>query len=396
MRLLLLPVKLPLILAAVPVVLIVRLLRPSVIIRFGSLRTDRIGHFAGNTEMYLCERDAGVYGSRTLDFFYCGPIICNHQLKKMWGRQLNIFSPAIVLRWLGWANEKLPGGEIHKVKIPSDQDINGYLTRFEPHLTFTAEEEAIGKQYLKSKGLNDEDKFICFIARDERYLERIHPYRSRGQWSYHDFRDASIHNFVPAVETLIEKMGYYAFRMGHVVKDAIHSDNPKIIDYATNGDRSDFLDIYLAAKCHLFINSGSGISALPRILRRPMVAANLIPLEYVGGNLTVFIPKKLWLKEKRRFMTFREIFDSGAGRFLHSQQYEELGIEPIENTPEEITSAVIEADERLRGIWRTTEEDEELQRQFQSLFPKSTSKLYGKTRSRIGTDFLRQNKELLE
>jgi len=388
-----LPIILPIVMVGFPVVIIVRLLRPLVTIRFGRLYSDRIGHFAGNTEMYLCERDAGIYGSHTYDIFYCGSFICNHQLKKMWDDHLHIFSPAIVIRCLSWANQRLPGAAIHTVKMPSDQDANNYLSRLGTHLTFTTEEESIGKEYLKSIGISSKDKFVCFCSRDARYLADL--YSSFDcDCSYHNFRDASIYNHVLAVEMLSKRMGYYAIRMGHLVKDPIHSNNPKIIDYSTNGDRSEFLDIYLAAKCNLFVNSGSGISALPRIFRRPMVAANLIPLEYVGENLVLFIPKKLWLKEEARFMTFREIFDSGAGRFLSGQQYESLGIEPIENSPAEIKDAVIEADERIRGTWRTTEEDEYLQSRFLSLFPENV--LLGERRSRIGADFLRQNKELLE
>ena len=103
--------KLAVIPFAIPVVLVIRLLRPLIIIRFGQLRSDRIGHFVGNTEMYLCERDVGIYDPRTFDVFYCSSHICNHKLKEMWGRHLHIFSPAIVLKWLSLANEKLRSEE---------------------------------------------------------------------------------------------------------------------------------------------------------------------------------------------------------------------------------------------------------------------------------------------
>lgn len=53
----------------------------------------------------------------------------------------------------------------------------------------------------------------------------------------------------------------------------------------------------------------------------------------------------------------------------------------------------MEMDERLNGAWRTTDQDEELQKRFWSLFP--TSELNGVFLSRIGTEFLRQNRELL-
>ena len=63
-------------------------------------------------------------------------------------------------------------------------------------------------------------------------------------------------------------------------------------------------------------------------------------------------------------MTYQEIYNSGAHLFLESRQFEENGIELIENTPEEIAAAVLEMEARLNGRWETTEEDEELQKRF--------------------------------
>ena len=65
--------QIPYFLLALPVVIVVRLLRPLVTIRFGFIRSDRIGHLAGNTEIYLCERELGLYGAKTLDVFYVLP-----------------------------------------------------------------------------------------------------------------------------------------------------------------------------------------------------------------------------------------------------------------------------------------------------------------------------------
>ena len=45
---------------AVPIVLCIRLIKPWFLVRFGALTSSRIGHFAANTELFLCERDAGI------------------------------------------------------------------------------------------------------------------------------------------------------------------------------------------------------------------------------------------------------------------------------------------------------------------------------------------------
>ncbi|MDP1808718.1 MAG: TIGR04372 family glycosyltransferase, partial [Actinomycetota bacterium] len=205
-----------------------------------------------------------------------------------------------------------------------------------------------------------------------------------------------IENYIPAVAELTRR-GCFAFRMGAVVNRPLEQTNPMIIDYAANGSRTDFLDIYLAAKCRFFIGDTAGIYAVPAIFRRPIAFANFIPLEHAHtwGQNDLFIPKLLWLRGESRFLTFKEIFDNGIGRFLEADQYERMGIDSIENTPEDIAALVVEVDERLRGTWKSTPEDEELQRRFWSLF--NPSELHGeKMVSRIGADFLRTYRDLLD
>jgi len=72
------------------IVLFTRLVRPIVLIRFGRLVHPRIGHFAMNTELYLCERDAKInnHAKRCVDIFSInsGKKLCNHQLALMWRR----------------------------------------------------------------------------------------------------------------------------------------------------------------------------------------------------------------------------------------------------------------------------------------------------------------------
>lgn len=372
------------------VVLAVRILRPLVVIRFKQLHSSKIGPFAANTEVYLCERDAGMHGQRTIDLFYHQPTVCNRQLKKMWDRTLHVtwFAGSI-----DRANRLLPGGGDHVVRWrrDADRDIHGLLGRMQPHLNFTAEEEHLGRELLRKLGIPEGSPFVCFHARDSAYLDTVYP---NGNWRYHDYRDSSIDNFVPAVEELTRR-GYFAIRLGAVVKKGLTATNPWILDYATNG-RSEFMDIFLSAKCSFFLGDNSGLSTLPMIFRRPRAIVNFLPLEYAWtwSATDLFIPRMLWLREERRLLTFREILNSGVGRFFRTEQYEQSGIEVVENDPAEIMAVAVEIDERLKEIWQTTEEDAELQRRFWSLF--KPSELHGVIRSHIGADFLRQNRELLE
>ena len=373
----------------IPAILVIRILSPFILIRFGSLASSRIGHYAANTEMYMCERDAGIQPQKARDYFFNGGLVCNKQLYLMWNRTLRINK---LTKYFHIANKLVPGGKNHTISVSChDRDIHNLYERTSPHLKFTEEKERKGYIELKKMGIPQNAKFILFHARGPAYLKAIY---QNGDWYYHNYRDSDINNFNHAAELLAER-GYYVIRMGAAPEKALSLNNPRIIDYACLY-RTEFMDIFLGAKCQFYIGDSCGINAIPYIFRKPVASTNLVPLEYAPtwSSKDLFIPKKHWLENKKRFMTFSEIFNSGAGRFLQTQKCEQAGISLIENSPEEIAVLAVEMDERLKGTWESTEEDEKLQRRFWDLFPKS--ELHGEIFSRIGAEFLRQNQELLE
>lgn len=386
-----------------PVIAVIRLISPWLIFRIG-IMVDSIGHFAANTELYLCELDAGINTPKKpyIDLWCLGGSNYNQQLNRMWKRKLIITSPNFLVPLLYREMNLFPGCEPHLLGTnwAGPRDVNNLLGCSTPHLSFLPEEEQQGKAGLKALGIPDGAPFVCLCVRDSAYRDKVFP----GERNRHtDYRNSMIANHVSASQSLA-KLGYHIIRMGAVVKDPMPISHRMIIDYATNGMRSDFMDIYLSAKCSFFISTGTGIDQVAAIFRRPYMYVNLVPIEdaHTWSRCHIFIPKKHFLVRARRFMTFREIFESGAGQFGFTFQYEENGIELIENTPEEIVDVTLEMENRLNGTWQTSEEDEELQKRFWDVFPTKAICLYRKTplhgavRARIGTKFLRQNKELLE
>jgi putative glycosyltransferase (TIGR04372 family) len=375
-------------------VLLIRLIRPWLLIRISILVSDRIGHFAGNTELYLCERDAGINlpGKRHIDLWYHNWPICNKQLALMWNRVLHV-GPRWLLGTVYKVNALIPGGDIHQIpdNTKIDIDVHNFMDKFPPHLNFLTEEEERGQAGLRELGIPEGAPFVCLIVRDSSYLKKSLPWKS---WYYHNYRDCDIQNYIQAAQKLAES-GYYVIRMGAVVSEAINVSNPLIIDYAFNGTRTDFMDIYLAEKCAFCIVGNSGFEAVPRIFRRPIVYVDHVPFNMINIDSDRFIStsKKHWLRDENRFMTFKEIFESGGYTFWTTSAYEVMGIDLLESTSEEITAVVLEMKERMEGTWETSEENEEIQRQFWKLFPKT--EYHGEIRSRIGADFLLQQKEWL-
>ena len=184
--------------------------------------------------------------------------------------------------------------------------------------------------------------------------------------------------------------------MGSVVSEPLPAASPMVIDYATRY-RSDFMDIFLGAKCYFYIGDQSGLDAIPGIFRRPVATVNLSQFQRARtwGPDDLFVTKKLWLRKERRLVTFREIFDWHIDDVRRGEEYGRIDIEVVENTPEEITALAVEMDERLKRTWQPAAEDEELQRRFWSIY-KADKLFHGEILSRVGADFLRRNRELLD
>ena len=394
---------LPLYILSVPVVLVFRLIRPWLLVRWGCLISSRIGHFAGNTELYLCERDAGINvpRQRHVDLFYMGyRPICNQQLAIMWKRVLRIW-PSWILAHIRMVNRLIPGGAVHDIgnNAQHDRDVHNLLDRFPSHLEFTPEEEARGAAGLNEIGIPPDTPFVCLIVRDSAYLEQLSPC---SDFSYHNYRDCDIKNFILAAKELADR-GYFVIRMGAIVREAMKTTHPRIYDYAVNGMRSDFMDIYIGANCEFCISVSTGFDAVPLIFRRPIVHVNLVPLGrfFTFRTQSLGITKHYYAAAEHRELVLSEIFIHGVGFFLHTSDYASKGVELIENTTEEIRDVVIEMAERLNGTWQPHEDDEAMQRRFWEIFPTDAvdanqgRPLHGEIRARFGAHFLRNNREFL-
>jgi len=387
--------KLPLYVLAVPAVVLIRLVKPWLLVRLGSMVSNRFGHFASNTEVYLCERDAGINvpKQRYVDIFYMAEKpISNQHLATMWKRVLRVW-PAWIMAPIRRINLLIPGSAVYEIgnNTQGDRDVHNLLDQFPPHLQFTAEEKARGEAGLRAMGIPSEAVFVCLNVRDSVYLEA----HIKGDWGYHNCRDSNIQNYVLAVEELAER-GYFVIRMGAKVREAMKSTHPMVIDYAINGMRSEFMDIYLGAKCAFCISTGTGWDSIAEILRRPIVYVNLIPLRYMTTSSARFITitKKHVFREQEKILTLREI--------LSCPDYASNSIDLIENTPEEIRDVVIEMVERLNGTWQPHEDDEALQKRFWEIFPTDAvdayqgKPLHGEIRARFGAAFLRNNRDWLQ
>lgn len=382
-------------LVGLPLYALVRLIRPLVLVRLGTITADRIGHFACRINYYLAERALDIQPRAAVDIFHFRPDpTVNAQLATLARRSIRIWPWT---RRVYTLFARLPGAAPHLVRIQTehdhgDRDVEGIQHRTPPGVALSAAEQERGWRALEAFGVPRDAPLVCFHARSNAYLTALYKGTKREPSAEDNTRNADVQAFVPAMERMAAR-GHYAFRLGAVVETPIETARPEVIDYALRG-RSAFLDVFLIANCRFLVSCCSGPDSVADLFRKPVVFTNLSYLEYVApwlDSLTIF--KRYWLRDERRLLTISEIMASGMGLQHPAPFYEHFGVELLENTAEEIAAAVEEMDRRLDGRWQPDPEDEELQERFWWLLEESQLRVH--RRGRIGARFLRDNRDLL-
>ena len=156
------------------------------------------------------------------------------------------------------------------------------------------------------------------LVRDSGFLNRHSKNEDLEKWNYHNYRNGNIDNYVLAAEELTSR-GYYVFRMGINVLKPLKSSNPKIIDYANSNLRSDFMDIYLAAKCSFCISSVTyGFNDLACLFAKPIVMSSIPIGELDTFSERIFLLSKhhILKKEKRKLRVFNEVLQKCHQRIV--------------------------------------------------------------------------------
>jgi putative glycosyltransferase (TIGR04372 family) len=397
-------ISIPFYLFAIPFVFLLRILEPYLLIRIGCLISSRIGHFAGNTELYLCERDSkiNIPNKKYIDIFYFGHYpICNKYLAKKFSKLLIIY-PKFLIKPIFVLNKLIPGWQKFEIGQNSqhDRDVNNLLDKSRLHFFFTNEEKVKGNIDVENIGIPPESKIVCLFVRDNEYLlQKL----GRG-YDYHNYRDCDIQNYLKAAE-MLTKLGYYVVRMGAVVKQKLNSNNPMIIDYATSGKRSDFLDIYLAYKCDFVITSSSGWDSVPsHLFRKPILYTNVVPI----GLLLTFSSKFMLTTRKyfdthnQVFLKFSDIYSKGYAFYTKNEDYLKSNLLLFENSPDEICDAVLDMTNFISNKLFLTESDLRLQEIFWNSFPINAkdnyykgNSLHGIIKATMSPSFLRNNIDLV-
>ena len=382
-----------------PLLILIRLISPFYKIRVGIFRSGRIGHFAAQAGISLCENieNAKIEGQKYKNIYWFLTPSCNTQLEKMVRR---VFFVRWWVKYLVLANNIFPALKLVPVsgKWMSGRDTKGlhYKTKDnkEAYLPFSHNEETEARQILNHLGIGDSDKFVCLMIRDSKYLSTFYP---KWDWTYHSYRDTNINTYKEAIEALAN-LGYWVFRMGKKVKEPLNINHPRVIDYAHHEIRSDLLDIWLPANAYFSISTSTGLDAVAEVYRRPIVYVNAMTNDdFRSYGHCIWAPKNLmWESKTGNLLTLKETL---LNNFHHGELYKEKGIKIIDLSSEQIKEVVLEMESRLTGSWKVTEEEELNQSKLIKIISswKSKEKMHGfiHPEARISQKYLEYNPSFL-
>lgn len=338
---------------AIPFVFLFRLISPLILFRFGTLRSDRIGHFSSDSGHQFAANSLNR-NKKIVELYWLSKYISNKHLELMVRRNFLVFN---FVRYLDFWNMHIPGGESHirPSSLFHSRDLKGILDKSKVQMKFLASEENQAKEWLSNFGWKEGDKFVCLLVRDSAYLANYNMYEESTNFDYHDYRDSSIKNYEEAMEWLASQ-DVWVLRMGREMHRPISSSNPKIIDYAFSKSQSDLLDIWLFANCDFCISTGSGPDMVSDIYRKPLLILNFLPLFnlWSWSNAT-HIPKHLKYIETGKKLTLSEHLKHS---YWASEEYHNAGIEFEELSSKEILNAVKEFYQKITEKHRDSSNDD--------------------------------------
>ncbi len=340
--------------------LLIKIFKKFLNIKFYKIRTERIGHLFFNTLLFIERKKKKIYHQNKkinfiIPYIDNQSIISNKYLLRFWKKFLR-FHKSKLIKYLLLTDEKIFKNNDLKLNVIT-YDYNGTLDNLTTKVFFSKNELEKGFSFLKSFGLNKDDKFVCLLVRDNNYLKKKFPNKD---FSYHDHRNSNIYNYEKACKYLISK-GIFIFKMGLYSDKRLKLNKKYYFDYANSNVRSDFFDIFLSAYCYFWISTGTGLDASNYVFNKPILYTNRSPIGYLmAKNNSLSLIKHHYDANLKRNLTLREINNNSLINAATSSDYLEKGINLVENSEEEIFLSTQELYESLTDNFKFIKEREEL------------------------------------
>jgi putative glycosyltransferase (TIGR04372 family) len=329
------------------VLLVMKMLQPFVRFELCVIGFHRYGHLALEPEIFLAEREiikaTNASSKHVISIWSLGPVAkqSNKYLASKWKQELLVF-PSWLVSSLHSVGSIFPVLKLNEPKLSITGSMNG-LDKTASHVSFTASEIEEGKKGLVKIGINPDKPYVCLIVRDGGH------YKSKGEIESagYEVLNFDINNFSGVAEALIES-GFQVIRMGSGSERPFTSKPDGVIDYALSKNRSEFLDVFIAATCEFAVSTQTGPDAVCMLFRRPVLYVDVTSYSqfFFGSKLATWSPARL--QKNGKILNLSEIVNSEIAWFKDPNLFSKHGISQQKSSSNELKELVLSYI-RMRG-----------------------------------------------
>jgi len=321
------------------VLLVMKMLQPFVRFQLCVIGFHRYGHLALEPEIFLAEREiiksTNASSKRVISVWSLGPVAkqSNKYLASKWKQELLVF-PSWFVSSLHSVGSVFPVLKLNEPKLSITGSMNG-LDKTASHVSFTANEIEEGKKGLVKIGVNPDKPYVCLIVRDGGH------YKSKGEIESagYEVLNFDINNFSGVAEALLEGSG----------TERPFTGKPEgVIDYALSNNRSEFLDVFIAATCEFAVSTQTGPDAVCMLFRRPVLYVDVTSYSqfFFGSKLATWSPARL--QKNGKILNLSEIVNSEIAWFKDPNLFSKNGISQQKSSSNELKELVLSYI-RMRG-----------------------------------------------
>ena len=300
----------------------------------------RYGHLALEPEIFLAEqeiiKESSTSRRRVINIWSLGPVAkqSNRYLASKWKQELLVF-PSWLISSLHSVGSFFPILKLSEPKLSVTGSMNG-LDQTASHVSLKAEELEEGKKRLVEIGINPDKPYVCLIVRDGGH------YKSKGEIESagYEFLNFDINNFSGVAEALIES-GFQVIRMGSGSERPFTSKPDGVIDYALSKNRSEFLDVFIAATCEFAVSTQTGPDAVCMLFRRPVLYVDVTSYcqFFFGSKIATWSPVRL--QKNGKLLNLSEIVNSEIAWFKDPNSFSINGISQQKSSNNELRELVL-------------------------------------------------------
>ena len=333
--------------------------------------TNYLGHFIFEADRYISLN----LGSGHRTCFTTQPNIANNYFLKILKQKLKFF-PRFLILPVYLAHHTLPSKNKYVLKIDfglangmPDADL---VWQSVPWFSIDLLDNSSLKNRIYTQG--EVKPLVTLFLRDADFRSG----RQNGATiKSSDYRDVTVDNYIPLARSLSSQ--FSIIKMGRGSKARPNLDDRYWYNYSISEEQSDFKDLLLTESSDICVTTDSGSLMIPLLFRKKIIQTNLSLFGLINGPpSTVVMLKDHRYISSGKLLSLGELVGLGVHRITDQENFELLGIEVIENSPEDLNRLSQEIEEIYGEIWcpnrLNKEVDSKIRKRFTATFtfPKNT------------------------